>query len=1188
MSTEKKAQQETVSAKIKKQRLAYEAILMQLQKEYELKIKNATEDLRKAEKFDYAKPYEEKYMVSLLSLETLYSKMDETHTNTQGLTFHIGEYIKQCKTRSIPNGSVEEYFEKLVREGRAAIQAVRESSSIEDDIEPLKQFCQVLVDLRYLEKNARRLIEDANLAKFDRVNALTPLQARKQQVEDAYADATQLEHLSCYPGIKSLKDEIEDAYNRLAKDILRNEKIEFKNREDISYRFLVGFYKDKVDAQELDFATGVMGVEEKKIARYPIYFDYTPEHSCILIKAPTKFLASNEYNDFIRNLYFKFASQLPPRQLLFGGVECDPDEAVVGGLGDRIQQLDSSYVCHEVEDQGSKLSDGNGTLALLREMALENSKKQRSESVHDIFEYNKTYGDNPQKFSFLCVNNYPAGFNAASSTPNQWLQQLAASGSKGIIAVICQNTDGNYRDVSPDLTTLGLNADCIEFNEQGEMTYNGRPADPNITGEGFQPREYWNLLGKYFKSAASIRLDDLFKSTGHIGAEEGERAKRALDIPIGKSDGDTFNMKLDVCTDKMFGIIIGTIGSGKSAFLHTLILSAARHNSPEDLQFYLADFKAGSGSTEFSHYRKIEGKNNLYIPHVRYLLLKGKTESAFDLLDNIEAMVSERTSILTEAGYSQLTDYNASEEVLSGKKKKLPYAVFVIDEYNAMLNGAEDEDKSNSSNDVKGALATKIKRLISRARSYGIGIILCGQSVDPALKNGQALGNMGCRISLPVKSDSELISLFDLDSYDARKKMQQLAGQGDALVSLGRTANLRYVRTAYSGQTNGEQQLKIAQEIRDKYAGFDYDQTEAGSEDAVLITEAVDSRRVIEGIETAVLQLNMGVSSASALPVPLVYSTTESAVNYYACANRDKLCKIERNAMFAFLYEYAGRAMSYHHAPVTYLAMNEKKEECLGTYFEKMPWLHTQIDTITNKTDIAQKIIELRRLYRERKHAVDTGAATHFDPMFVVLRDVAWLNDKDAEWLPDFDSVTAESEPVAQPAPASDNGASVAAEIRSTSSIVSEMGLSMIESSVVSEMGLSMIASRKKVDTTVATVSHKSKPVDRFTVADVKTALAMLYAHGSKYNIFLLVSSEIYKPISDMLVSEADDKNIALKQYGIFGSFIETGTHAPDPTAPKDCIYINYFNSKTRLYDYTPDKNVAWWNAIQNKISSKS
>lgn len=1145
-TTTNKTNIQFMSDKIHALRLRYEKEQEAVARDYRSRIQDLERKIQSVKNTDFAAPYVQSIELSCATLERLFKEMRKVHDETRGLEFHIGPYADRCKPRNISRGQVLDHFEKVQKECEGAIRAVNKSRSVEDDVQPLKVFCQGLADLRYIRQNAGRLIAESGQADRERRAQLSPLQDQLEKLKRDMEKAGQLENLPCYRDAMSLRQQIMEEYDRLCENILGSGQMTF----DGSYQFLVGFYQKEIAKEDRDFAVSTMKLPPDAVGREPIYFHYTALHDCILINAPAAFLESKQYNEFIRNLYFSFVSHLPARNLLFCGIECNTIEPVVGGLGEKIHQLGEPYILHEVVERGNDLTTTGGALDRLRSHANDNGKRQKGESIGDIFEYNEVFPDNPQKFAFFCVSNYPEGFNATSATALQDMRRLVNGGSKGIVSVICQTTDGRYNEYAPQLTAQELHADFVEFTQDGQMLYNGHPATFNITAPQFQPRDYWFKLGEYFKSSASISLEALLKS-----AENHPNKPKPISFPVGNADGDVFHLELTECTDKLFGLVIGTVGSGKSAFLHTLILSAAYTHSPEDLQFYLADFKDGSGSTEFSHYRKQEGLRNLYIPHVRYLLLKGKTESAFDLLEKIEAERSRRAEILSRTGYSQVTDYNNSPAVRSGKEKKLPHLVFVIDEYNAMLNGGQNAENS----EVSGAITTKIKNLISTARAYGIGIILCGQSVDRALKNGQALGNMGCRISLPVKNDSELISLFDMDSYEARKQMQKLAGQGDALISLGNTSSVRYVRTAYSGKTNGTQQLRIAEQIRQKYKGFDLDQVEAGAESAVPVVEAAQyelRHRERDGE----LALEMGVSSANALRIPMVYSVKEESFNYYACAPREKLCKIERNAMFAFLRKTVGQGEVSGLKPVTYLALREKWQECLGDYFDQVPQLRQHIGVVETKTDIATTVMRLYKVYRERKRATDKGGYVDRSPMLVVLRDLLWLKDRDAEWLPEAKSRQKDMTQSAASLDMDIDGLRGKEEL-SVADIMSAIG------------GTSLSVSRMTAEA----------DVDDFTAEDVRAAVATLFATGNRYGIYMLASSEAFKPVESILLREVDDIKLAQERYGIFGSFEESRTHLEDSLAPADCAYLTFFDSKIRLYDYDPGKCRSWWDELRRR-----
>jgi len=1144
-TTETKKETEFFPAKLKALRLLYEKDLAEVERKYRALLRDVDEKIAKVQRTDYITPYINTFSESLRSLEKLYTEMYTVHEETKGIDFRIGNYMSCCSPRSFGRGKVNEHFDRLVAECTAAVRTVAKNQSVEDDVRPLKVFCQCLVDLRYIQKNATRLISESGAAEKDRDADLEPLQQTREKLVRQQEEDSRLEKLPCYPKAKALQDEILASYDRQTQSVLGGSQ----PGTETDFHFLIGFYQTKIEKAELDFAVNVLGVLAEAVKREPIFFHYTSQRSTILIKAPSAFLETNQYNDFIRNLYFSFVSHLPARDLLLCGVECNTMDAVVGGLGEKIRsELGTNYLCHDVVERGSDLGVSNGVLATVRSHASENSKKQKGESIGDIFEYNRMFPDNPQKFLLFCISNYPEGFNSTTVSTMQDVRRLMNGGSKGIITVVCETTDGAYNDSTPMLTAEELHADCIEFTEDGAMTYNGHAATDDIVAPDFKVQKYWEDLKEYFENSASIKLEALLAE-----ASRTPQKSKPIAIPVGKSGGNVFNLNLTECTNNIFGLIIGTAGKGKSAFLHTMLLSAASNYSPEDLQFYLADFKSGSGSPEFAHYRKIPGVKNLYIPHVRYLLLKGKTENALDLLKIIETMAEERQKLLKN--YSQIDQYNASPEVVSGQKPKLPNIFFVIDEYNTMLNGAGTEQGNN--HEFSMMIADKLGTLISRYRAYGIGIILCGQSVDRRL-NAQAMNNIGCRIAFPVSKDSYLEPMFDI--HTNRRTVEKLVAKGDALVAFGGyNSAVHYVRMAYSGQTNGSQQLRLAEEIRRKYSEFDYSQVEAGSEDAVPVSGNVAEFRPAEDK----LLLNMGISSANAFRIPLVYSTEKAAFNYYAFASREKLCRIEQNTMFAFLQAMAGQKPLDGFAHVTYLAEKREHRDHLEPYFDAVPGLRRQIDVVENKTEMAKKLLELRQLLIRR----DKKADDRQQPLLVVLRDLSWLNSKNADWLPELDTPRSAAVPPQ-------------ASALSALNLQKIQEMAALQGKALSEKQAAMLKSFKGTEASNTAEPQNAK---RATLSQIKDALAELYADGNQYGIFMLVSSEIYTYFNEILMPQKAVTENALGQYGIFGSLEESKLHKADQSAPEHCAFVSYSHSKIRLYDYHPDTCRDWWDALQKR-----
>ncbi len=1133
---------------------------------YQSKISQIRAQISAVESKDYADEYRQTYTASLQTLENIFADIASVQRRTRGIQFRVGEYIERCQPRTFAKGGVEDHFAKLVTECRGAIQAVSNSSDVDADIAPLKTFAQGLVDLRYIEKNATRLLKESGIPQQEQREDLAPLKEQEKAALAEYESAMEFSAFDCYADALALKEKILAQKEQSKEELLGVRTPGFTG----SYQFLIGFAVREIAKEIKDFAKKFLNINEEDLAQEPVYFNLSPERDTLLIRAKQRYFTTLEFDDFMCNFYFSVATRLPPKALQYCGIECDTMDAVVGEIADRIHDYDPTCLFHSVIRREHEIAAHDGILTQLSDLGYENTLVQKKQKTQSIFEYNEKFPDNPQKFVMFCINNYPAGFNRSTGDSINTLKKIVNAGAKGVISVICEATDAEYQDNAPMFGAEELQADSLEITDDGRVLYNGNEIVLNITAEDFNRNDYWETVGQYLKSAESKTLESLLSGAKYTTDPD------YITIPIGNRDGDPYALQIKKHSNQLFGMIIGTVGSGKSSFLHTLLLSAAYVNSPDDLEFYLADFKSGEDSAAFACYRKQTGTENLYLPHIRYLLLKGKTECAMDLLNKMEAMRNQRERLIKSLGCANVEEYNRHPEVTSGKRAKIPHSIFVIDEYNAMLTGLHDEGAGTPNidgTDILTMIINKVKGLIGTLRSYGIGMLFCGQSVERSMKSSQALGNMGLRISLVVNTDNELISLFDMDSYEAKKQMKLLAGYGDALIAVGKPDSYTYVRTAYSGKENGAQQMRLAKSIREKYHDpkFDtpeYAQVDAGREDAVAVSELsyLESAYTPQEKEIA---LDMGVSGASGLRVPLVYSTEDSASNYLAFSTPEKLAQVERNAMLAFAKYAKEKGLATEGPVISYLALPQHQEKCWGKLLDRHPVLYDYIDPKDTLTDMAIQIMKLRHLYQERKKEADRGIRREFDPVLLVLHNFAWVSDSDAAWLPDFSKSenTSDQEQYLTP-----QGRAALKQLKEKAK----------------QAGKELTA--EYLQTFYARYRDPSAPpiqpaneveIERFTVADVADSLATLHARGNQYGIFVLSATENYPVIDSILLSKSMDKNNAKSRYSIFGSLEELKNRKSDSTSSPACVYLSYSSTKIRLCDYSASED--WWKDLESK-----
>lgn len=150
------------------------------------------------------------------------------------------------------------------------------------------------------------------------------------------------------------------------------------------------------------------------------------------------------------------------------------------------------------------------------------------------------------------------------------------------------------------------------------------------------------------------------------------------------------------------GLVAGTTGSGKSEFLQTYILSLAMNFSPEDVSFFLIDFKGGGMADLFKGLPHLVGQiSNLSGSQVHRAMISIKSENL------------HRQRIFSEYGVNHINLYT---KLYKNKEAvyPLPHLFIIIDEF-AELKREEPEF---------------IRELISVAqvgRSLGVHLILATQ-----------------------------------------------------------------------------------------------------------------------------------------------------------------------------------------------------------------------------------------------------------------------------------------------------------------------------------------------------------------------------------------------------------------------------------------------------------------------------
>ena len=236
-----------------------------------------------------------------------------------------------------------------------------------------------------------------------------------------------------------------------------------------------------------------------------------------------------------------------------------------------------------------------------------------------------------------------------------------------------------------------------------------------------------------------------------IESKEFSSSSMALPIAIGKNiSGEVVVKNL---AKLVHVLVAGSTGSGKSVFLHSVIMSLMFKLSPSELRFIMVDPKR----VEFNRYKGM--------PHMMLSDVVSDPAKAVKALSWAVSEMERRYQVLEEHKCRDLASFNQCDAVKNGEVKKMPYLVIIVDELAELMSVAKK--------DVEYC----IRRISQLGRASGIHLVLATQRPSVEIITGTIKANLPNRIAFALTSyiDSKTI----LDEPGAEK----LLGQGDMLFS---------------------------------------------------------------------------------------------------------------------------------------------------------------------------------------------------------------------------------------------------------------------------------------------------------------------------------------------------------------------------------------------------------------------
>jgi ABC-type dipeptide/oligopeptide/nickel transport system ATPase component len=410
----------------------------------------------------------------------------------------------------------------------------------------------------------------------------------------------------------------------------------------------------------------------------------------------------NQALEIMNESLFRTILSLPIKQVHLSFVDMN----LSGGVSDLTRHLDKSLY-------GDIISDNQQLDALFS--LLKKRMVDVLEEYGDLQDYQKKNKIFKYPYEIVVILDE---INKKSTYYPQLLTLLKQGNKGGIFFILMHQTE-NPNESLNDIW------DVLEFVQE-------KLCDTNILGYGnlYFKRFYWKDL-ECRKSIFDYIQSEVDKKP--VSNVEGvdvhdlvgisyTPVTDSVEIPVGIDEKANVNFKLDTISH-VHSFIIGQSGSGKSVFLHNVIMGAIAKYAPEDLQLYLLDFKLGG--VEFNRYRNVK--------HLKALLVDNSDiQITLEILRDLSESMKERGRLLRDAGVSNIGEYNQRNP-----DNRMPQIILIADECHEMFNPHGNKDRKQF-NEIASIMA----KLAKEGRSQGVHMVLATQTLAQAEISSEILNNI--------------------------------------------------------------------------------------------------------------------------------------------------------------------------------------------------------------------------------------------------------------------------------------------------------------------------------------------------------------------------------------------------------------------------------------------------------------
>ncbi len=371
-----------------------------------------------------------------------------------------------------------------------------------------------------------------------------------------------------------------------------------------------------------------------------------------------------------------------------------------------------------------------------------------------IGEYNEHAGEIAEPYRFLVIADLPTNF---TDTAAQRLASVINSGKRcGVYTLIAADSRNKLptglqrEDLRRQSATLMFKEDRFVYQDDDYSSWplvlDTPPSEAFLTHK-------LKIIGEAARDSSRVEVP--FQV---IAPPENQlwshKTTHEVRIPLGRA-GATKLQYLELGHGTAQHVLIaGKTGSGKSTLLHVLITNLALWFSPQEVEFYLVDFKKG---VEFKTYATHD------LPHARVVAIESDREFGLSALQRLDGELKHRGNLFRELGVQDLPGYRTLDHVES-----LPRILLIIDEFQELF---VEDDK------IGQDAALLMDRLVRQGRAFGIHVLLGSQTLGGAYTLARStIEQMAVRIALQC-SEADSYLIFGDDNAAARL----LARPGEAI-----------------------------------------------------------------------------------------------------------------------------------------------------------------------------------------------------------------------------------------------------------------------------------------------------------------------------------------------------------------------------------------------------------------------